>query len=183
MTLTTRSLCIAALLVGTFILPAAAQTPDEGVIAVGLDVGFLFPDEAFETTFAASGYGEFYLTPRLSVRGMLEAAKPALDGSADLLHRRQARLLFNGVYNWEFGEWHPYATAGAGAYFVRLVAEGEGDLPGETRGGLNFGGGVEYFFAERSTIKGEGRFDVVSHPPGFPDASSFVLTIGLKHYF
>ncbi len=60
------------------------------------------------------------------------------------------------------------------------------DLPdpdGETRGGLNLGGGVEYFVGERSSVKVEGRWDIVSDPPGLPDASGFTLTFGFKRYF
>jgi len=182
MTRQIRAACITTLLCWTFVLPAAAQTPDQGMTAAGFDIGAMFPDDAFEGTLTAGGYGEYYLAPRLSVRGLLEVAKPQADAVPDV-HLRQIRLLFNAVYNWEFGAWHPYATAGAGAYFVRLVLD-EGDDPdGETRGGINFGGGVEYFLSNMNSVKGEARWDLVSHPRGFPDASSFVLTIGLKHYF
>ncbi|MBI4263968.1 MAG: hypothetical protein HY657_06320 [Acidobacteria bacterium] len=87
------------------------------------------------------------------------------------------------VYNWEGGVWHPFVTSGAGAYFVRLLLDDRPDPIGETRGGLNFGGGIEYFTDRLTTIKGEARWDVVSHPPGLPDATGFTLTIGIKRYF
>ncbi len=57
------------------------------------------------------------------------------------------------------------------------------DPEGETRGGINFGGGVEYFTGNRTSIKGELRWDIVSDPPGLPDATGFSLTIGYKTYF
>ena len=57
------------------------------------------------------------------------------------------------------------------------------DPDSETRGGLNFGGGAEFFVAEQGSIKGEARFDLVSQPTGFPDATGFTLTIGYKRYF
>lgn len=177
-----RFLCIATMLCCAVVAPARAQTPDTGMFAAGADVGFLFPAEEFETTLTIDGYGEFYVTPRVGVRGMLAWASPGVDGRTED-HFRQARLLFNATYNWEFGAWHPYVTGGAGAYFVRLLRDDREDPDGETRGGINFGGGVEYFTTSVSAVKGELRFDRVSHPTGLPDASSVTLTIGFKRYF
>ena len=163
-------------------VPAAAQTPDTAMSAVGADVGVLFPDEAFEPALTLDAFGEYYLTPRLSLRGLFGWANPGVEGQTED-HFRQVKLLFNAVYNWEGGAWHPFVTAGAGAYFVRLKREGRGDPPGETRGGLNFGGGAEYFTGARTAIKGELRLDIVSHPEGFPDATGVTLSIGVKQYF
>ena len=87
------------------------------------------------------------------------------------------------MYNWDFDEWRPFATAGAGVYFVRLHLDGRPDPEGETRGGLNFGGGVEYFAWDQMSIKSELRWDVVSDPPGLPDATGVSLTFGVKRYF
>lgn len=180
----TRLFCIAAVLGCTFVLPAQAQTrtPDTGLIGVGADIGVLFPDEDFENAFTIDGYGEWYLTPRVSLRGLLAWSSPGFDGRTED-HFRQVKLLFNGVYNWEMGTWHPFVTGGAGFYFVRQHFEDDDDPDGETRGGLNFGGGVEYFTGRRSSIKGELRWDIVSDPPGLPDASGASLTIGYKIYF
>ena len=61
----------------------------------GFDGGVLFPDEAFESTFTLDGFGEFYLTPRVSVRGMLAWASPGVDGRTED-HFRQVKLLFGG---------------------------------------------------------------------------------------
>jgi outer membrane protein with beta-barrel domain len=164
------------------VLPAAAQTPDDGMIAVGADIGAFFPDDAFEDALTVDVFGEYYVTPRFSGRAMLAWTSPGVDGFTED-HFRQVKLLFNGVYNWEMGVWHPFVTAGAGAYFVRLHRENRPDPDGETRGGLNLGGGIEYFLNRLVTIKGELRWDVVSHPPGLPDATGVSLTIGAKHYF
>jgi hypothetical protein len=128
------------------------------------------------------GFGEYYVTPRISVRGLLSWARPGFENRTEDKFR-QTKLLFNGVYNWEYGEWHPFATAGAGAYFVRQLLEGRNDPDGETRGGINFGGGIEYFVDDMSSIKAEGRWDIVSHPPGLPDATGFTLSVGYKWYF
>jgi len=166
----------------TFAVPVAAQTPDKGMLAAGADVGVLFPDDQFESTVTLDAFGEYYLTPRISVRGLFGWASPGFQGRTED-HFRQVKLLFNGVYNWEHGTWHPYVTAGAGAYFVRQIFEGRNDPERETRGGINLGGGIEYFTTEVFTIKGELRWDIVSHPPGLPDATGFTLTIGAKRYF
>ena len=177
-----RILCITAVLNCLFLLPASAQTPDTGLIGVGADIGVFFPDEAFEKTFTFDGFGEFYWTPRISFRGMFSYASPGFENRTED-HFRQAKFLFNASYNWEYGVFHPFATAGAGFYFVRELIDGAPDPDSDTRGGLNFGGGGEYFIGERASIKGEGRFDVVSHPAGFPDATGFTLTVGYKRYF
>jgi len=161
---------------------AQAQTPDTGLIGAGGDIGVLFPAEAFEKTLTLDGFGEYYVTPRISIRGMIVWAKPGFENRTEDSFR-QTKLLFNGVYNWEYGEWHPFATAGAGAYFVRQLLDGRDDPDSETRGGLSFGGGIEYFTSSMAAIKGEARWDLVSHPPGLPDASGFSLTIGYKRYF
>src|SRR5687768_18591574 len=104
--ITTRlvTIALAFVLIGTAV---RAQTPNPGMIAAGADLGVLFPDEAFESTLTIDAFGEYYVTPRVSVRGMLGGASPGFDGRTED-HFRQVRLLFNGVYNWEYGTWHPY---------------------------------------------------------------------------
>lgn len=161
---------------------ASAQTPNTGLLAAGADIGVLFPDDAFENALTAQGYGEYYLSPRVGVRGLLGFASPGFRGRTEN-HFREVKLLFNVAYNWEHGVWHPFATAGAGAYFVRIKRESLPDPDGETRGGINFGGGIEYFLSRVTTIKGELRWDVVSHPTDLPDATGLTLTVGLKRYF
>jgi hypothetical protein len=158
------------------------RTPDKGVIGYGVDAGVLFPDDAFENTLAIDGFGEYYVTPRVSVRGMLAFASPGLSGRTED-HFRQTKVLFSGVYNWEKGSWRPFATFGAGFYFVRLHLDAADDPPGETRGGLNLGGGAEYLLNSESAIKTELRWDIVSHPVPLPNATAATLTVGYKRYF
>jgi hypothetical protein len=159
-----------------------AQTPDTGLIGAGGDVGVRFPDERLENTFTIDGFAEYYITPRISARGMVAWTRPGFENQTEDKFR-QTMLLFNGAYNWEFVEWHPFVTFGAGAYFVRQLLDGRTDPDAETRGGINFGGGVEYFTSPMSAIKAEGRWDVVIHPAGVPDATGFSLTVGYKRYF
>jgi hypothetical protein len=163
-------------------VPTSAQVPDTGLIGAGASAGVLFPDEALEKTVTIDLFGEYYVTPRISVRGMFGWASPGFENRTED-HFRQVKLLFNGVYNWEFVEWHPFVTVGAGAYFVRELRDGLEDPDSETRGGINFGGGTEYFLTDLMTVKGEIRWDIVSHPTGFPDASGFAVTLGFKRYF
>jgi hypothetical protein len=178
------------LFVSAFLLavasPARAQTtrptPDRNVIGYGFDVGVLFPDEEFESTFAFDGFGEYYLTPRISVRSMLAWAHPGVDGRTED-HFRQVKLLFGANYNWIYKRFRPFGGAGAGVYFVRLKLDGVEDPEGETRGGLFFGGGSDYILNDESAIKVEIRWDIVSDPPGLPDASAATLTFGYKRFF
>jgi len=177
-----RLFCITAVLSSLFVLPAAAQAPDTGLLGAGADVGVFFPAEAFEKTFTFDGFAEFYLTPRTSVRGMFAWANPGFENFTED-HYRQAKLLFNVVYNWDRKDWYPFVTAGAGAYFVREHFANAPDPDSEVRGGLNFGGGAEYFVGRLSSVKGEIRWDIVSRPPGLADATGFNLTVGFKRYF
>jgi DNA-binding NarL/FixJ family response regulator len=78
-------------------------------------------------TLRAVARGEYYVTPRVSVRTMLAFANPGLSGRTED-HFRQWRLLFAGVYNWEKGPWRPFATFGAGVHFVRLMAADTNDI-------------------------------------------------------
>lgn len=158
------------------------RTPDKGVIGYGVDAGVLIPDEAFENTLTFDGFGEYYVTPRISVRALLAFASSGVAGRSED-HFRQTKLLFSGVYNLEKGSWRPFGTFGAGVYFVRLHVDDETDPPGETRGGLNFGGGTEYVLNSGSSIKAEVRWDIVSHPFNLPDATGTTITVGYKRYF
>ncbi len=185
MRLPTRLLfCLGLIAICCGVIPRAAnaQTPDTGLIGVGGDVGILFPAEAFEKTLTLDAFGDWYLTPRFSLRAMLAWAKPGFENRTEDKFR-QTKLLFNGVYNWEMVEWHPFVTFGAGAYFVRELLDDLDDPDSETRGGINLGGGVEYFTGDMTSVKAEARWDIVSRPPGLADASGFSLTIGFKRYF
>ena len=162
--------------------PAAAQTLDRGTQAAGVNVGVLFPDQQFERALALEGFGEYYLVPRVSIRGLLGWASPSPDGRTED-HFRQVKLLFSGVYNWDRGQWDPFVTAGAGVYFVRQLFDNREDPVRERRGGINLGGGVEYATSDVLSVKGEARWDIVSHPSGLPDATGLTVTLGFKRYF
>jgi outer membrane protein with beta-barrel domain len=179
----TQLVCLITLFSVTLAQPLSAQTT-KGSKAVGVDAGVFFPDEAFEKSVTIDAFGEYYLTPNVSVRGLFGWSSPGFENMTED-HFRQVRLLFNGVYSWSGNQWHPYVTGGAGAYFLRQLFENAQDPDSEVRGGLNLGGGLEYFLDQKSTsaFKVELRFDVVSHPEGFPDATGVTLTFGYKMFF
>jgi len=168
------------LLIVAFPVRAAAQSA--GAFAVGGDVGAVWPADPFEKALTLQGTGEYYFTPAFGLRGLVGWTSPGVQNFTEN-HYRQVRLLLNASYNWSFGIFHPYVTGGGGAYFVRLKLEGRPDPDGETRGGINWGGGAEVFVGRKTSVKGEARWDHVSHPPGLPDASAFNLTGGVKYYF
>jgi hypothetical protein len=175
-------ICLAVLLTGFLASSANAQSPQAGTIAAGGDLGVLFPDEAFEKTFTFDGFGEYYVAPNISVRGLLGWASPGFENFTEDKFR-QLKVLFNGVYYWERNKLRPYATAGAGFYFLRQLFENAADPDSEVRGGLNLGGGTEYLLGGGNSVKVEIRWDIVSQPTGFPDATGFSLTFGYKRYF
>jgi hypothetical protein len=175
-------ICLAFLLTGVLTSTAFAQSPQAGSIAAGAHLGVLFPDEAFEKSLAFDGFGEYYVKPNISLRGLFGWASPGFENVTED-HFRQFKLLFNGVFYWEKVKWRPYATAGAGAYFVRQLFDQEPDPDSETRGGLNFGVGTEFSLGDGGSVKGELRWDIVTQPTGFPDATSVSLMFGYKRLF
>ena len=175
-------MCAVVLLGGFLTSSAAAQSTQAGTIAAGGDLGVFFPDEAFEKTFTIDAFGEYYVVPNVSIRGFLGWAKPGFENFTEDKFR-QTKLLFNGVYYWQHDKWLPYATAGAGFYFLRQLFENAPDPDSEVRGGLNIGFGTEYSLGAGASVKGELRWDIVSQPTGFPDATGVSLTFGYKRYF
>jgi hypothetical protein len=174
--------------------PCAAQeaerNPSPGTVAAGADLGFFVPREGFDVAVAIAGFGEYYVTPRLSVRGLIGWARPGYDLSGltcvdvpepgcDGAALRQIRGDLSGVYNWEGGIWHPFVLAGVGGAFLRDTLF---DRSG-TRFSVHLGGGIEYFARPDVTVKGELTYHAVRHPTFDPDPSGLILTVGLKRYF
>lgn len=182
------------LFVSVLASPAGAQTqvPAEGMYSVGLNVGFARPtDDFLNTGLNLGANAEWYLTPRVSIRGALTGAWFDDDTFEDTTLSPMA-FTVNGVHNWERGAWHPYATAGVGLYRYRLSNDffDDDEFDGEnsdTKFGVNLGGGMEYFFTRRDTLTGEIQYHVV---PG--DADTFLaeydtnywsFSFGYKRYF
>lgn len=165
------------------------RNPAAGTPAIGFDLGFFSPDtntppeQQFRKTLSIDGLGEFYLTPRFSVRGMLAWCEPEFDVFPGN-QLRQTRLMANAIYNWEGGAWHPFATAGVGAYFLKLTGPRFLGSVGSVAAGVNVGGGLEYFAAPTGSFKFEVTYHFVSKEDFAPlNPSGLNLTVGLKKYF
>ena len=172
-----------ALLLG---LPAAASAqarmPHKGAGAIGGEVGVFLPRQDGMTTGPAiEGFYEYYLSARNSVRVGAGWANPKVEGQ-DTNSTRQIRIAVDLVHNWEGGKIHPFVGGGLGTYFIQArhnginVGESQSELGGTVFGGL------EYFTSKTFSIKGEGRYHVVSKVGSY-DPSGLALTVGVKGYF
>ena len=178
-------------IVGSFVLglcgivPVAAtaqgRVPHSESSSVGLDVGAFMPSgDRLDNAPAISGFYEYYVTPRVSLRPSLGWSDSNLAGSADSLRQVPVRLDLN--YNWEGGKWHPFVGTGVGVYIMQLRHDGQSVGDSQNKLGLNVGGGVEYFVHRTVALKGEGRYHAIQDFPGI-DPSGLVLSVGLKTYF
>jgi hypothetical protein len=175
--------------------PPPRRVPAAGDVAVGGSIGITNPNHAnLDNGLLVAGNIEKYLTPRLSVRGQVGAAWWDLIGFQTLTGTLKPFFVDgNVVYNWEHGVWHPYATGGIGMYrygYSQIPAPGRPEVTGSaTKVGVDFGGGIEYFFAPRATVTGELLIHRIGDVPT-PGAlfhtggGSFVSVAGgVKKYF
>ena len=176
------------ILISFIATPVLAQTrvPDRNMGAIGLWGGVAMPsDEVLDNGWFMGVTGEGYLTPRFSIRGQIAGAWFDVNGGGLDGKVSPMQITGNGVYNFERGKWHPYATAGIGWYRYRF---GEGDdRATDSKVGANLGGGVEYFFTRRDTIAGEITFHIIpdfAESPIFDYKSKYwTLAAGYKRYF
>jgi hypothetical protein len=170
------------------VLPAAAQStvPDTGMNAFGVTLGASMPyDDSLDKGIDMGVQYERYLSPRMSIRGKLSGAWFDVDGRGFDGTVHPIAFEANVVHNWERGVWHPFATAGVGFYHFDFE---ESDLDsGDTRFGINLGGGAEYFLSRTDTVLGEATFRII---PGDAeglladyDSGYWTLAVGYKKYF
>ena len=182
-----RLLIVASLIAGALVAAPARATAQErvpatGTVAAGIDVGAFLPnDDGLSNSMILNFLYEYYVTPRVSVRGDFGWSNPSFNGGG-LDSLRQLPLRFNVNYNWEGGRWHPFVGTGVGIYFMQFRADGETIGETETKFGLNTGGGIEYFLNRSVALKGEGRYHAIANARGV-DPSGIALTMGLKTYF
>jgi hypothetical protein len=164
--------------------PAAAQSrvPDSQMMALGADVGILFPGEQLEPGPVVSALWEYYLTPRTGIRTTLGWANPAFERNEED-SQRQIKLALDLLYNWEYGKVHPFVSGGAGVWFLQEKDNGNNFGESEHKGGLTFGAGLDYFVARTAALKFEGRYDWVAVDDGRPNPSGISLTVGVKKFF
>lgn len=164
---------------------AAAQNrePEAGSFTVGGDVGFLVADDNdFHVGFTPAVHGEFYATPRISLRALGGWSRNRFIGTQDR-YLEQYRAAFSVIYNWEGDLWHPFVSAGIGVHKLRHWRDGIEDSGWFNRTGLNVGAGIEYFARPKVTIKAEALYHRVDTPEELTNASGFALSVGLKKYF
>lgn len=161
---------------------AAQPVPDEGQVALGGEIGVFLPtDEQLEPGLVGGGLIEFYVSPRVGIRGSVMAMRNDYERGGDD-EERQLRFGGDVIYNWEFGAVHPFAGAGIGVHLLRFYDEGENVGPNDTEVGGQILGGAEFFLNREWTVKAEGRYQWVGDRP-FVDLDGLALTIGVKRYF
>jgi len=177
--LTAISMCLAA----PFTASAQERVPHAESTAVGIDVGVFLPQaDQFDRSPLVNVLYEYYVTPRVSLRSDFGWANPGFKGGgSESLKQVPLRLDVN--YNWEGGRWHPFVGTGIGAYFLQSKDNGQPFGRSQTKAGVNFGGGLEYFINRTVTFKGEGRYHNIATPLGGPDPSGWAVTGGMKTYF
>jgi opacity protein-like surface antigen len=179
------SLVLALCAVSPAMAEAQERIPHARSQAVGFDVGAFLPTsntgDQLDNAPPLSGLYEYYVTPRVSLRGSAGWTRPSVSGSS-IDQVRMVPLRFDVNYNWENGKWHPFVGTGVGSYFLQYVRRGESLGDQATKFGVNAGGGIEYFFNRTVALKGEGRYHAVAESDRV-DPSGVTLTVGLKTYF
>jgi opacity protein-like surface antigen len=146
---------------------AQQRVPDRGMFALGLNFGFAIPhDELVETGIFTSVSGEYYLTPRVSLKAQFGGSWFDTDDDDVGFEEKVSPMHLTGsvVYNWERGKVHPYATAGAGwyRYRFRVGEDSDEDVVTDSKFGVSLGGGAEYFLSRSDTIVANVTFHVIS---------------------
>jgi hypothetical protein len=172
----------------TTVRTRTASMPDAGMIGIGAAIS---PTTATSSDFLGNGIAiagnvEGYVTPRVSIRGQVGTAWWDIEGLSYAGTLQPLFFLGNVVYNWEAGVVHPYVTGGGGMYRYGFTEAGVSGS--DTEAGIDFGGGVEYFFLPDATLTGEllthrvGRVPTNRATAGFK-GSWWSFTLGVKKYF
>jgi hypothetical protein len=174
-------LCAAILFAMPALTAAQNREPHAGTFAIGGDAGTYVPGTEFHAGFRPDALLEFYITGRLSIRGMGAWASNGADNEIDSLRQVQGTL--NVTWNWEAEYWHPFVTAGVGAYMLQARASGVDVGSMRTHAGGNFGVGIEYFARPKVTFKFETTYHWVQQGDFFASPSGLAATVGMKKYF
>ena len=152
-------------------------------MAAGAEAGFFAPaEDDLDLTPNVGGFFEYYFTPRLSVRPGVAFLDQGFDIGDPDDSVRQVRIGADLIYNWERGEWHPFAGGGLSIHSLRLKDNGQAFGDTEQQLGVSGLGGVEYFFGRRTSLKFEGRVQFVDDAFGL-GAGGVSGTAGVKWYF
>jgi Outer membrane protein beta-barrel domain len=162
---------------------AQSRVPAEGSMAAGADAGFFAPaDDDLDLAPIVAGFFEYYFTPRLSIRPGVAFLDSGFDIGDPDDSLRQVRVGADLIYNWERGEWHPFAGGGLSVHSLRLKDNGHAFGDSEQQLGVSGLGGVEYFFRRRTSLKFEGRVQFVDDAFG-TGHGGVSGTAGVKWYF
>ena len=196
MSRTFRMMGVMLTLVALAAVPAAAQSrssrtqssrvPNGSMFGLGMATGVLAPSSIDQNNgWYLTVNGEGYFTPRVSARAQFGGGWSDIFGHSFAGQVKPMVLLGNLVYNWEGGKVHPYVTGGGGMYHYRFTEAGVDSS--DTKAGVDFGGGAEYFFTRHDTLTGEVLFHAV---PGMANGRSadykarfWTVTGGYKKYF
>ncbi len=114
-------------------------------MAAGAEAGFFSPaEDDLDLTPIVGGFFEYYFTPRLSIRPGVAFLDSGLDIGDPDDSVRQVRFGADLIYNWERGEWHPFAGGGLSVHSLRLKDNGHAFGDSEQQLGVSGLGGVEY---------------------------------------
>ena len=163
-------------------LAGAQPVPDAGQVAAGGEIGLFIPaDEQLDLGITGGGLIEFYVSPRVGIRGTVTAIRNGYDREDDD-DERQLRFGADLIYNWEYGAVHPFAGGGIGIHLLRFYRDGDNEGPNDNEFGAQVLGGLEFFLNRAWTVKGEARYQWVADRPNLnPDGLG--LTVGVKRYF
>jgi hypothetical protein len=188
-----KSFAVLAMLLAALAIsqPAMAQVergpvPAPGMVGVGFNMSAAVPrDDTLQTRPQFGISADAYLSRRVSVRGLFATAW--MDVVRHSFTGTSSPMMFNGsvVYNFEGGKLHPFLTGGAGVYHFRFR---NNDLSGsDTKFGVSFGGGAEWFVTRRDAITGEVTYHAISGPVVSPmtshEPSFWTIAGGYKKYF
>ena len=114
-------------------------------MAAGAEAGFFAPaEDDLDLTPIVGGFFEYYFTPRLSIRPGIAFLDTGFDIGDPDDSVRQVRFGADLIYNWERGEWHPFAGGGLSIHSLRLKDNGHAFGDSEQQLGVSGLGGVEY---------------------------------------
>jgi hypothetical protein len=167
--------------------PTPVAVPTEPSTGIGASVGpSVTSSQYLNNGFDFDAHVERFVARRVAIRGQFGSAGSDIVGLSYAGTLKPMYFLGNVVYNWQRGVWRPYVTGGGGVY--RYSFEEAGVKGSRTNGGMDGGGGIEYFFMPGTAITAETLLHMVDNVPtnratlGFK-GSFWTFSIGAKKYF
>jgi hypothetical protein len=121
------------------------------------------------------------VTPRVSLRPGILWADPGVEDHDESL--RRIGLMFDVIYNWEHGKWHPFAGAGIGAHFFQPKAGGQSFRDDETNHRRGDRRRDRVLHDRTVVLKGEAQYHFIDQGTLPQSPSALTLMFGVKKYF